>query len=335
MRSKIAAGHAGYHPRFQGDEEPECCTESLRRGVAYFSRPITGNEADSPALPPAVLYLASMLWLCLFALLTVAGTLGTVVNVNRLRFERAFAREVRELVSAPASGTPLTDLAELPPPVARYRQLAVGEHSPVHTLRLRHGGTFRLSPSATPSPIQGRQAFSADPPGFLWLGTIRMAPGVWIHARDRLVREKGSMLVLLDNTVRLANASGPQLDQGAALRLLAEMVWFPTALFDARHVTWRAVDAEHALATLRLGQLSVSATFEFGPDGLPTGVLAQRFMDPGGLHSWRGDYRDWRTVSGLRVPFEADVTWQLEAGPYTYAHWTVDSMEYDAPAERE
>jgi hypothetical protein len=130
-----------------------------------------------------------------------------------------------------------------------------------------------------------------------------------------------------------ALAIGPELDQGAALRLLAEMVWFPTALFDARRVTWTAIDAEHALATLRLGQLTVSATFEFGLDGLPTGMLAQRFMDKGGLRSWRGDYRDWRTVSGLRVPFEADVTWQLEAGPYTYAHWTVDSIEYDAPAE--
>jgi hypothetical protein len=282
-----------------------------------------------------LLYAAAMLWLCFFALLTLVGTLGTVVNVNRLRFERAFAQEVRALIAAPASGTPLTGGADLPAPVARYQQLAVGDRAPVHTLQLRHGGTFRMSPTAKPSPIRGTQAFSADPPGFLWLGTIRMAPGVWIHARDRLVHESGSMLVLLDNTVRIANAGGPQLDQGAALRLLAEMVWFPTALFDARRVTWTAIDAEHALATLRLGQLSVSATFEFGLDGLPTGMTAQRFMDQGGLRSWRGDYRDWRTVSGLRVPFEADVTWQLEAGPYTYAHWTVDSMQYDAPVELE
>jgi hypothetical protein len=284
-------------------------------------------------LDRGLLYLASVPWLFFFVLLTLAGTVGTVVNVNRLRFERAFAQEVRALVAAPASGTPLSELSELPAPVARYRQLAVGDRSAVHTLRLRHGGTFRMSPTAKPSPIRGTQAFSADPPGFLWLGTIRMAPGVWIHARDRLVQEQGSMLVLLDDTVRLANASGLELDQGAALRLLAEMVWFPTALFDARRVTWTAIDAEHALATLRLGLLTVSATFEFGLDGLPTGVLAQRFMDQGGLRSWRGDYRDWRTISGLRVPFEADVTWQLEAGPYTYAHWTVDSMEYDAPIE--
>jgi hypothetical protein len=31
----------------------------------------------------------------------------------------------------------------------------------------------------------------------------------------------------------------------------------------------------------------------------------------------------------MRVPFEAGVTWQLESGPFTYAHWLIDSMEYD------
>jgi hypothetical protein len=31
----------------------------------------------------------------------------------------------------------------------------------------------------------------------------------------------------------------------------------------------------------------------------------------------------------MRVLIEADVTWQLDFGPYAYAHWTVDSLEYD------
>ena len=29
------------------------------------------------------------------------------------------------------------------------------------------------------------------------------------------------------------------------------------------------------------------------------------------------------------MPFEAEVSWQFETGPYTYAHWFVDSMDYD------
>ena len=270
-----------------------------------------------------------MLWLIGFVLLTFVGAGGTLINVNRLRLERRFAREAAALVAEPPTGRAPVASADLPPPVVRYRELAVGARAPVSSLRLSHAGTFRMSPEALPQPIRGTQVFSADPPGFWWLGTIRMGPGVWVHARDMLLRAEGSMLVLLDDTVPLADARGPELDQGAALRLLAEMAWYPTALFDARSVTWAPIDADHARATLRLGALAVSATFEFGPDGLPLSVVAQRHMDQAGLRTWTGTYRDWRSVSGMLVPFEADVTWQLDSGPYTYAHWTVDTLAYD------
>jgi hypothetical protein len=36
-------------------------------------------------------------------------------------------------------------------------------------------------------------------------------------------------------------------------------------------------------------------------------------------------------VEGMRVPFEAEVSWELPSGPYRYAHWFVDSMRFDAP----
>jgi hypothetical protein len=58
-------------------------------------------------------------------------------------------------------------------------------------------------------------------------------------------------------------------------------------------------------------------------------MTAKRFKDKGNQLPWSGVYHDWRTVSGMRVPFEAEVSWQLETGPFTYAHWLVDSMDYD------
>ena len=143
------------------------------------------------------------------------------------------------------------------------------------------------------------------------------------------------MRVLLDDAITLADAHGPELDQGSALRMLAEMPWFPTALFDARRVTWSAIDASHARATLRLEELDVSGVFEFGPDGLPLQMTAERYTDKGELRPWGGVYRDYRRVSGMWVPFEADVTWQLESGPCTYAKWRVDSLEYDEAASGE
>jgi hypothetical protein len=270
-----------------------------------------------------------MAWMVFYVVLTLVGALGVVVNVNRMRFDLGVARELRSLVEASRSGLQVPGVGELPAPVARYRQLAVGDRAPVRTLRLRHSGTFSTSQTSKPAAIRGTQLFTADPPGFLWLGQIRMAPGLWVDARDMSVAGAGSMRVLLDATLTLADARGPQVDQGAALRLLAEMPWFPTSLFDARSVTWSAIDANHARATLRMRDREVSGVFEFGPDGMPLRMTAERFTDKGELRPWGGTYGDWRTVSGMRVPFEAKVAWQLRSGPFTYAHWRVHSMEYD------
>jgi hypothetical protein len=194
---------------------------------------------------------------------------------------------------------------------------------------MRHGGTFCASPTAAPSPIRGEQFFTTDPPGFVWTGLIRRAPGVWIDARDEYAAGRGQMRVLLDDTLRIAEASGPAIDRGDALRWLAETPWFPTALFDTRYVRWSPVDSTRARATLTLASDEVSCVFEFGPDGLPARVSADRPRDDGDVRPWVGLYKDYRRIDDMMVPFEVEVAWQLESGPFTYAHWKIDSLEYE------
>jgi hypothetical protein len=271
-------------------------------------------------------------WLVFLLVLAVLAATSVVVSVNRLRFERNVAKEQGALLVSALSPPPLQGVRALPPPAARYKELAVGNHAPVRALRMRHGGTFCMSPGAKPVPIRGTQVFTADPPGFVWMGRVHVAPGVWIDARDMAIAGKGNMRVLLDDTLPIADARGESIDQAATVRLLTEMPWFPTALFDERYVEWSAIDEDHARATLRLGDQEVSAVFEFGADGLPARAITERFTDQGKLRPWGGTYGAYRSVSGMLVPFEAQVTWQLEAGPFTYAHWLVETMEFQGAA---
>ena len=219
----------------------------------------------------------------------------------------------------------------LPAPVERYWAVAVGDRPAVRTATVRHRGSFFLSPAANASAIEGEQLFIVEPPGFLWSARIDVVPGVRVDARDLRLGDEGSMRVLIDDSFTVADTSGPQLNQGSALRLLAEMPWYPTALFDERRVTWGAIDETHASVTLRLDSLEVSAVFEFGADGLPASVTAQSFDDQGVLTRLGGVYCDYRRVSGLLVPFEVEVRWQPESGPFTSGHWLIDSVEYDQP----
>ncbi len=270
-----------------------------------------------------------MLWSLVLAASVMLACVGTIL-INGLRFKRRVLREERTLLALCMARVSTTESVTLPAPVARYKTLALANHSPVKTLRLQHHGTFSMSASAKPAKIKGHQLFTADPPGFVWTGRIHLWPGVWVDARDMYANGVGNMRVLLSDTLPIANAKGAEIDQGSALRLLAEMAWYPSAFFDARWVTWTAIDATHARATLQTGRVSVTAVFEFGADGLLCSVLAERFMDKTGLKPWGGTYRDWRTVSGMRVPYDVDVWWLLDNQRFTYAHWIVDALRFDA-----
>jgi hypothetical protein len=278
------------------------------------------------------------LWAALGVAAAIAA-LGALVWAEGVLFRRRVASETTEMWAAAAEPRPIdrARLGALPIPVRRYLERAIGARQrPVRTVRLGHGGTFRTKLDGAWAPIRGEQYFAADPPGFVWWGRVRMAPGLWIEARDRSVGGVGSMLVKAASTVTLADARGPELDQGALLRLLGEMLWFPTALLDARYVTWTALDDRRALAALRVGGREAAAVFEFGEDGLPAAFQAERYRDLGNgrsvLTPFRGESADYREVDGMLVPHRMTAAWEVDGRPIPYARFLVERLEYDAVA---
>ncbi len=143
-----------------------------------------------------------------------------------------------------------------------------------------------------------------------------------------------SMRILLASTWTLADVGGPEIDQGALLRLFAEMVWFPTTFFNRQHVAWTPRDEASAEATLRLQGREVCVVFHFGRDGLPQRVTAHRIRDVDGnqvLTPWSGELRDFRPQEGLVVAHEVEVSWHLETGAFPYARFNLDLIEFDRP----
>lgn len=278
-----------------------------------------------------------MWWIALWGVVSTVGIVGAVASVNSVRFGRRVADEAREMAASAGSPPPpmWSRLATLPKPVQRYLTKAITRESrPVRLVRLRHGGSFRPSLNGSWLPIRGEQHFSTDPPGFIWWGRIRMAPGLWIDARDRSVNGVGEMFVRAASTVTLAKSTGPELDQGALLRLLGEMAWFPTAFLDERYVRWSAIDDRRATATLQVNGRTVSGEFEFGADDLPTTFTADRYRDVGGgksvLTPFLGTVSDFRLVDGLLVPHRVVGAWIVEGKAIEYVDFKVEQLEYDS-----
>jgi hypothetical protein len=267
------------------------------------------------------------------------GSLALGAWAASRRFARGVAREALTLWADPQPPL-LVDpgrFAALPAPVRRYAALAAaGRERAVASVRLRHGGSFRPRLDGAWLPIRGVQYFAADPPGFVWWGRARIAPGLWVEARDRSQGGVGGMRVAFESALVLADARGPELDQAALLRLLGEMMWFPTALLDERYAAWTAIDAESARATLRVGPTRVEGVFHFGADGLPAAFHADRPRDLGGGRSERtpftGEPADFREVAGLLVPHRMTASWHVDGRPVPYARFALERIEYDVAA---
>lgn len=267
------------------------------------------------------------------AVLAVVAALAGLVVLAKRRFRRQVRREVAKLFAQAGAGLGPEDLrrreASLPEPVRQHLRNVISEGAPaLRTAQLRHDGTFRFSPRQPWRPIQGQQYFTVEPPGFLWNATIRLAPALWVEARDCLLEGRGSMLVKINSTLTVADAQGPDMDQGSTMRWLAETVWFPYGFLSER-ITWEPIDERSARATLRDGGPPVSLVFTLEGGTFGT-VSGNRYYEPEGrVRPWKGCCRDYRGFSGFRVPSSIEVSWELDDGDFSYAQFQLSQLEYN------
>ena len=172
------------------------------------------------------------------------------------------ADEVRQLLQGSVGSDEIItekDTQGLPEPVQRNLRYAgvIGKQR-INTVRLKQKGLFRMKQGGKWMPYSALQYFTVDPPGFVWQVRVKAAPLFWISGRDMYYDGKGSMKMKLLSFIRVVDALGPKLDQGAMLRYLSEVIWFPTAYL-SDYITWEAVDANSAKATMSYGGVTASA----------------------------------------------------------------------------
>jgi hypothetical protein len=266
-----------------------------------------------------------------------AAATAAAVALKQRQFQRATGDDVRTLLSEAAVSVGAADLKArgfvLPEPVRRHLAYAITPTAPaIRTARLRHTGTFRTGPDQRWSPIDGEQYFSVANPGFVWFARMRLMPLLWIQARDRLLSGRGNMLVKPMSAFAIADASGPEIDQGSLLRWLAESVWFPYA-FVGDAIQWEPIDERSARALLRSAGAPVQAMFEMDHEGRIVALHADRYRYVGGgrsvLTPWSGRDADYQEFGGFRVPTTVEVTWQLPTGPFSYARFRITALEYN------
>lgn len=221
-------------------------------------------------------------------------------------------------------------LSNLPEPVQAYlRAAGVAGKEYIRTVRLTQKGSFRRGKRWL--PFTAEQYFAADPPGFVWEAKIRFFPFVSVTVIDKFVNGRGSLRANVLSVFKVAEAAGPEADEGELLRFLGEIAWFPTAWLSP-FIEWESVNAHAAKATLRLPGMAVSAVAHFDEEFRLREVRAKRHMREDGafvLRHWRGRLSDYQPRAGLLIPMRAKAAWLLESGEQEYFRGEITQVEYD------
>ena len=104
-------------------------------------------------------------------------------------------------------------LESLPPPVRRYLSYTGVVGKPItRTVYLAQSGRMRLGPGQPWLSPRAKQYYSAQPPGFVWDGTVRAGPVAIGRARDMYMDGKCSMLVKALSLFSVVDAQGGEID---------------------------------------------------------------------------------------------------------------------------
>jgi hypothetical protein len=267
--------------------------------------------------------------------LAVTAGLPAVALASRA-FDGLVRRDVEALLAQTLATRPpaVTDdmLRPLPEPVRRYLTYTGIVGTPlVRTVRLRQKGRIRPAAGRPWMPLDAEQHYSVDPPGFVWNGTMRLGPLPLARARDMYLRGHGWMLVKAASLFTVVDGRGVEMDAGALMRYLSEMIWFPSAFLGDK-VSFEAVDDTAARVTLTDQGRTATATMHFDDEGRLTELVAKRYrMVDGGyaLDTWSTPVTAYGELAGLQLPVRGKAVWKLPDGDLEYIDVSVTELEYD------
>jgi hypothetical protein len=153
-----------------------------------------------------------------------------------------------------------------------------------------------------------------------------------VRVRDFYMEGRGSILVKALSLITIGNSQGKEMDQGAMMRYLNEMMWFPSA-FLGKNISFEPIDANSAKVTLTDLGKSVTATMYFDDEGKLTNFRALRYRDMGNnkfdMENWSTPIKEYGEFEGLKLPKRGAGVWNLKEGDLEYIDLNVTDLEYD------
>lgn len=263
--------------------------------------------------------------------------IGTVIAYGIWSFNTMAINELKTLVRPSISEKKIVTkemLDNLPPIVQKWLEFSnvIGKEI-IYRVYLKQIGEMRTTPDGKWMPVKAEQWFKTEEPGFIWVADVKAAPGIHIVGRDKYENGKGHMLIKLLSLTTVADAKGKETDQGAMLRYLSEIVWFPSAAL-SYYIQWEQIDMTTAKAAMTYGGITASGLFKFDTNGNVVSFEAKRYYarkDGATLEDWfiQIEPNCHKEFEGIRIPVKATVIWKLKEGDFAWYKLEIADVHYN------
>ena len=262
------------------------------------------------------------------------------------RLYRQFLGDVAaaSLPDGPGDDSPVTEeeIADLDEPVQRYlRFMGVVGRPRVWSFEGRFAGRFR---QRVDGPWMDAVAFQYNTRldvARIFTMRLRAAKVVPMIGHDTYVRGSGRMLGKVFGLFTVADGSGKEFDIGELTTYLNDAILLAPSMVLGPDTSWTGTGENSFEVRLTDRGRQVTAQVSLDDRGAPIdfSTFDRWAALPGGpvRARWHTPVPQWSTVEGRPFPGPAEVTWDLDDGPFTYIRggFVPGSVRYDVAPPQE
>jgi hypothetical protein len=208
------------------------------------------------------------------------------------------------------------------------RSLPPGRRLPGR-VRVTQEGEMIRRPGARPLRFEAVEEFAVAETAFAWRARFGLAGPLAVTVTDELAAGVGALRVRLLG-LPVQSQEGPELAVGQAMRYLAELPWAPQAIAGNRGLEWRETDEGLLEVGASVGSARAAVEWELDADGDLLRASGTRPYRSGDLFVptlWGGDFGDYASFGGTRIPATGEAWWELPEGRFVYWRGRVTGLE--------
>lgn len=230
-------------------------------------------------------------------------------------------------------------LTHLPEAVRRHLERALATVVAGQQVRIAQQGEMWLKPGGRAMRFEAAQSFALNRVGFWWRARFPALGPLKLQVVDDHADGDGELEVRLLG-LPLKRQRGPETVKGEALRYLAELPFAPPAMILNETLEWRGIDERTAEVATTLGGERLVVRLEANhDDDFVHSSSTMRLFKVGHTWvptQWGGQFGDYETIGGMRIPTTGEAYWELPQGRYVYWRGTLTSAQLlDRPFQRE